>query len=124
VLLDDCTFGGHFPSKDECVSIPLSQSTTVMGNFLQCTLDCKMRRILTVLQIFCIFSIDKARNSDRNVSVMHAYAMSHASANGDRGKWRAPHAWLAARLSQQRQQTLVIIGSLLALQHIGLQETE
>ena len=31
-------------------------------------------------------------NSDRNVSVTHAYAISHAAADGDRGKLRAPHA--------------------------------
>jgi len=36
--------------------------------------------------------------------------MSHAAADGDRGKRRAPRAWLSARLSQQRQQTLGIIG--------------
>jgi len=41
---------------------------------------------------------------------MHAYAMSHVAADSDSGKWCTPRAWLSARLSQQRQQTLGIIG--------------
>jgi len=36
--------------------------------------------------------------------------VSHAVADGNRGKRRAPRAWLSARLTQQRQQTLGIIG--------------
>ena len=45
----------------------------------------------------------------------HAYAMSHAAADGDRGKRRAPRAWLSARLGQRQQQTLGILG----LQHVS-----
>jgi len=41
---------------------------------------------------------------------MHAYAVSHLAADGDRGKRRAPRAGLSVMLSQQRQQTLGIIG--------------
>jgi len=45
------------------------------------------------------------------VSVTHAYAVTHSAADGDRGKRRALLALLSVMLSQQRQQTLGIIGS-------------